>query len=51
MKHNCTDCHQPIPAGLAVLRSSNFRAIAWHRDCYLLHQTRAQMATEGLLAV
>ena len=33
-KHTCTDCHQPIPAGLAVLRGNGHELLAWHRECY-----------------
>jgi hypothetical protein len=31
---NCTECHHPIPAGLAVVRSVSFVQHAWHRECY-----------------
>jgi hypothetical protein len=33
-QHTCTDCHQPITAGEAVLRSALFELVAWHRECY-----------------
>jgi hypothetical protein len=33
-KHTCTDCHQPIPAGLAVLRGNGHELLAWHRECF-----------------
>jgi hypothetical protein len=35
-KHTCTDCHQPIPTGLAVLRGNGHELLAWHRACYAL---------------
>lgn len=34
---SCTDCHRPIPAGLAVIRTnSRFQRIYLHKDCATL---------------
>lgn len=33
MSYNCTDCHRPIPAGTAVIRSISFRRVTWCQDC------------------
>ncbi|HET6628516.1 MAG TPA: hypothetical protein VFG91_01950 [Woeseiaceae bacterium] len=41
MTHTCTDCHQPIPAGLAVLRSSLFRQLPFHRECWAARKPAA----------
>lgn len=32
-RYTCTDCHQPIPAGTAVLRSVSLELRAWCREC------------------
>lgn len=36
--HTCTDCHQPIPVGTAVLRGNGHELLAWHRECFTLHR-------------
>ena len=32
-KHTCTDCHLPIPTGLAVIRSQSFQRVTYCRPC------------------
>ena len=34
--HECTTCHEEIPAGLAVIHSVNFQKVAYHRECWQL---------------
>jgi hypothetical protein len=43
-RYTCTDCHQPIPNGLGVLRGNGHELLAWHRGCFTLHR----IAVEGL---
>jgi hypothetical protein len=31
--YTCTDCHQPIPAGHAVIRSVSFQRVAYCQPC------------------
>jgi len=46
--HTCVECHHPIPAGLAVLRSPSLRGVrAWHRECYALQLIPAQRVAES----
>ena len=34
-KYTCTECHQPIETGMAVLRSISFQRVAFHKvPCY-----------------
>jgi hypothetical protein len=33
MKHSCTDCHRPIPAGMAVIRSVSFQRVTYCQPC------------------
>ena len=31
--YTCTDCHTPIPTGLAVIRSQSFQRVTYCRPC------------------
>jgi hypothetical protein len=33
MTFTCTDCHRPIPAGHAVIRSVSFQQVAYCKPC------------------
>lgn len=33
MKFECTDCHHPIPNGLAIIRSQSFVRVAYCQPC------------------
>ena len=32
-RYTCTDCHHPIPNGMAVIRSISLQRVTLHRDC------------------
>lgn len=34
----CQRCHEPVRRGEAVIRSQDFRQVAWCKDCYTLHR-------------
>lgn len=38
MTHHCHTCRQPIPAGLAHLRSVNFELVAYCGPCFDLER-------------
>jgi len=31
--YTCTDCHHPIPTGMAVIRTRSFQRVTLHKDC------------------
>lgn len=43
--HTCTDCHQPIPVGTAVLRGNGHELLAWCRECAPSPVVRASRPT------
>ena len=32
-RYHCTDCHHPIPTGLAVIRSQSFQRVTYCKPC------------------